>query len=155
MLWTVIVTIDGSQPALDAARHAALIADPEARILAVTVADAALTDDPTARPTRLPSDAEAAAALAMAATTVSATAATAPAVETRVLHGFAPEALVATVVQESADLISVGMTRRRRAEGFLAGDIATELLHSAPLRSLGSVSERIAHSAACSTLVYR
>ena len=81
----------------------------------------------------------------MAATTVSATAATAPPVETRVLHGFAPEALVATVVQESADLISVGMTRRRRAEGFLAGDIATELLHSAPCAVLaGRVTGRAA-----------
>jgi nucleotide-binding universal stress UspA family protein len=132
VLRSVIVTIDGSDLALDAARQAASIADPQARILAVTVADGVPTHDLAAQPSRRPTEAAAAAALATAATTLPMAGAAARHVETEILHGFAPDVLVAVIHREAADLISVGMARRRRVEGFLTGDIATELLHAAP-----------------------
>lgn len=132
MFRTIIVTIDGSELALDAARQAALIADPRARILAVTVADASQPADLSAGSSRKLSDATAQAVLATAAATVLPAGAPAGAtVETQILHGFAPAVLGAAVQRETADLISVGMTRSRRAEGFFSGDLATELLHSA------------------------
>ena len=132
MFQTVVVTIDGSELALDAARQAALVADPRARILAVTVADAAQPADVSAESSRKLSDAAAAAALAEAAATVLPTGGGLGAtVETQILHGFAPAVLGEVVEREAADLISVGMRRSRRVEGFFTGDLATELLHGA------------------------
>ncbi len=132
MFRTIIVTIDGSELALDAARQAALIADPQARILAVTVADAAHPVDLSAESSRKLSDATAAAALAAAAAVLPPGASAGGAVETQILHGFAPSVLGEVVQREAADLISVGMRRSSRAEGFFTGDLATELLHAAP-----------------------
>ena len=132
MFQTVIVTIDGSDLALDAARQAVLIADPQARIVAVTVADAAQAADLSAGSSRKLSVAAATAALETAAATVLPPGAAAGSpVETTILHGFAPAVIGAAVQHETADLISVGMTRSSRAEGFFTGDLATELLHSA------------------------
>ncbi len=132
MFQTVIVTIDGSELALDAARLAVLIADPQARVVAVTVADAAQAADLSAGSSRKLSVAAATAALETAAASVLPPGAAAGSpVETTILHGFAPAVIGAAVQHETADLISVGMTRSSRAEGFFTGDLATELLHAA------------------------
>jgi nucleotide-binding universal stress UspA family protein len=138
---TVIVTIDGSDLALAAARQAVDLAEPDARVLAVTVSAEAGVGDALDIDSRAPSPAAAAEALETAAAALRA--GRANSVETRILHGFAPHAITATVEQEAAVLLSVGMRHRRRAEGFLTGAMATEVLHGAPCSVLaGRVAGR-------------
>ncbi|HUP31612.1 MAG TPA: universal stress protein [Gaiellaceae bacterium] len=127
----VLVGVDGSAEALEAARQAAILVDPDGELALVAawslapplVAPLAVLPpfDGDADRARL----QAETALAEAQKAVSATSAV-------VVHGFAPQALLDRIERSHDTLVAAGSHGVGRAAGIFAGSTVTELVHRAP-----------------------
>ena len=143
MVKHIIAGVDGSAPALDAARYALELGEQlRAKVSLVFVLElpqvipvGALSGYVATGPTRSKEEME------QAETLVEAVAAERPAVKatTRVVLGDPAETLVELAKSEGADLLVVGARGLNAAQRFL----------------VGSVSDRIVHHAHCPVLVVR
>jgi len=128
---TTIVTIDGSEVAIEAGRQALAVCDAGARVIAVTVWGS-LPSGETYGVTPDTSPQRAREALALATAELERCGPTGGAIDAVVLRGFAPSLITELAKRQSAALVSVGMRHTGRARGFWVGSLATELLHGAP-----------------------
>jgi nucleotide-binding universal stress UspA family protein len=118
----VLVGVDGSDQALEAARQAALLTDPggAVTILAAWHASGMIGADPA----RLEA--------VRAAGTAAAAFAGLPEPKTRILCGIAWQALVREAVRRGATLVALGSNGNGRLRGIVTGSTATALVHKAP-----------------------
>lgn len=125
----IVVGIDGSDNALDAARLANELRAPSGRLVAVAVAETPYAvHTGSAAPlwtARLRAEAtEACEALVEELDE--------PAIDTEVVEGRAAEKLLDVIRARDADLVAVGSGNSTRAAGMLLGSVATRLIHDAP-----------------------
>lgn len=126
----VVVGVDGSPEALEAARQAALIADVDAELTVVAAwnlapslvgaAEASSYDDEALRR-------QAAASVQEACEHIGAVSSP----HGKVVHGFPWHVLLDEAKEEQATLIAVGSHGRGRALGIFAGSTTTDLIHKA------------------------
>ena len=126
----VVVGNDGSPAAIEALRLARRLATPDARLLAVTVAETHYATragmNAVEWDERLRADAEAARLEAERELRGD------PRAEARVVIGYGARALLATVEEVRADLVVVGSHGHSRAAGIVLGSVATRVVHDAP-----------------------
>ena len=126
----VLVGVDGSREALEAAAQASALAGPEATLVLVStwhVGQAVVTGVPSiptgetngAEVRRRAEDAAAAAALRF------------PSARTEVVHGPADDVLLATAGDVGASLVAVGSHGLGRMSGIVFGSTATRVIHDA------------------------
>jgi nucleotide-binding universal stress UspA family protein len=138
----ILVGIDGSPEALEAAAQAAALAGPQATLELVSAwhlgqpvvtgmpsVPTAETDGAEVR--RRAEDAAAAAALEF------------PAAHTQVVHGPPGDVLLATASDERSTLIAVGSHGLGRMPGIVFGSTATRVIHDAPCSVLVARSGRV------------
>lgn len=126
----VLVGVDGSDAARDAAWQAAVLAAPAAPMTLVAAWQVAPAVTPLAAPPAFAVDertAEEAAEQALRSVK-----AQFPSAQARVLRGFAPFALLDEIRRLDATLVAVGSHGRGRVEGIVFGSVATNLIHLAP-----------------------
>ena len=127
----VLVGVDGSAEALEAARQAAILVDPDGELALVSAWSLApplvapLTVVPPYDGDADSARLQAAAALGEAQKAVSATSAV-------VVQGFAPQVLLDRIERSHDTLVAVGSHGLGRAAGMIAGSTVTELVHRAP-----------------------
>ncbi len=124
----VLVGVDGTEPGFEACRQAAILAEPDAAIEAVSVvhlSDAIQVGLAAQRAADELQD-EAVAALAEAGRILGARAVT------RALNGFVTAAILHEIGELEATVVAIGSHGHRRATEILIGGVAGELLHSAP-----------------------
>lgn len=124
---TVICGIDGTPEAVEAARQAARLATPEARLVLLEVvnpgAAAPAGEAITASVDEL--EAEAREALEQARSEIGRG-------ELCQLKGLPVPTLLRALEREAADLVVLGAHHRSRAVGIVLGSVATAMLHDAP-----------------------
>ena len=124
----VLVGVDGTEPGFEACRQAAVLAEPDAAIEAVSVvhlSDAIQVGLAAQRAADELQD-EAVAALAEAGRILGARAVT------RSLNGFVTAAILHEIGELDATVVAIGSHGHRRATEILIGGVAGELLHRAP-----------------------
>lgn len=142
----VLVGIDGSPEALEAARQAAWVLNPDGSLTLLT---AWSLEPPLV--TIPPDDASDGAAARLAAETAARAAELEhPSARSLVMHGMPGQALIEEIDRSQATLVAVGSHGTGRATGILVGSTATRLVHEAPCSVLiargsgGTVARRIA-----------
>jgi nucleotide-binding universal stress UspA family protein len=125
----VLIGVDGTPPAFEACRQAAVLAEPDASIEAVCVvhlSDAIQVGLGTAPAMTDALREEAAQALSEAARILAGRA------TTRFVNGFVTQALLHEIESYRASVIAIGSHGHTRAAEILIGGVAGELLHGAP-----------------------
>lgn len=126
----ILVANDGSAAAIAALRIARRIGVPDAALQAVTVAEVHLAAhtgmDAAGWEGRLRADADAARVAAERELGGVANA------ETRVVTGYAAQAVLAAADEMDADVVVVGSHGHSRAAGALLGSVSTRVVHDAP-----------------------
>ena len=127
----VLVGIDGSPEALDAAQQAALL---KASGGTMSLVAAWNLEPPLVAPMTMlpPYDADGRAARSAAEDALHVAKEQLPTARTTVVHGFPAHALIDEIKREQATLVAVGSHGRGRAAGILVGSTATSLVHNAP-----------------------
>jgi nucleotide-binding universal stress UspA family protein len=128
----VLVGVDGSPESFEAVRQAALLKGSDAKI---TCLSAWIPEPPrSAGMTVLPAapDVEGHETQRLAEDAVRGAQAYAPSAETRVVEGFAADALRNAINDEGSTLAAIGSHGQGRATGIVLGSTATKLLHDAP-----------------------
>ena len=127
----VLVGIDGSPEALDAAQQAALL---KASGGTLSLVAAWNLEPPLVAPMTMlpPYDAEGRAARSAAEDALHVAKEQLPTARTTVVHGFPAHALIDEIKREQVTLVAVGSHGRGRAAGILVGSTATSLVHNAP-----------------------
>ncbi|HKI91537.1 MAG TPA: universal stress protein, partial [Gaiellaceae bacterium] len=124
----VLVGVDGTEPGFEACRQAAVLAEPDAAVEAVSVvhlSDAIQVGFAAQRAAdELQEDAVA--ALAEAGRILGGRA------DTRFLNGFVTDALLREIGEFEATVVAIGSHGHRRATEILIGGVAGDLLHRAP-----------------------
>jgi nucleotide-binding universal stress UspA family protein len=127
----IVVGIDGSDAAREAAWQAAALATPETPVTLVAAWQVAPpVVSPMTAPPPLVGDERAAEEAAEEAIRV--VKSQFPSAHTRVLRGFAPHVLLDEIRRLDATLVAVGAHPHSRAEGIVVGSTATSLIHDAP-----------------------
>lgn len=127
----LLVGIDGSPEALEAARQAALLEEPGGtlELLAAWNLTAPIVTAGLAPPVY---DTDEAAVREAAEVALRAAKDELPSAGTRVVRGFAAHALLDEIERSQSTLVAVGSHGQGRATGILVGSTATSLVHQAP-----------------------
>jgi nucleotide-binding universal stress UspA family protein len=127
----VLVGIDGSPEALEAASQAATLVNPSGRLMLLA---AWAPEPPLVTPMTLfsPPDEDEQAALRRAEETIAGVRVLLPRAAARVARGLARHVLLEEIRASGWTLVAVGSHGQGRAEGILAGSTATRLVHDAP-----------------------
>ena len=127
----VLVGVDGSAEALEAARQAAILVNPDGELALLSAWSMA---PPLVAPLAIvpPYDGDAEGARMQAEAALREAQETVPAASAAVVQGFAAQALLDRIEHAHDTLVAVGSHGLGRAAGILGGSTATELVHRAP-----------------------
>jgi nucleotide-binding universal stress UspA family protein len=123
----ILCGIDGTAPALRAARQAARLLAPEGELVFVSVCETHLAVHGGVHAGEFARELERAAEEALQAALP-----VAPRAETRLVRGVAPQAMLELAERERATLVAVGAQGFGRGAGIMLGSLPTRLLHDAP-----------------------
>jgi nucleotide-binding universal stress UspA family protein len=123
----IICGVDGSDAGLEAIRQALRLGAPGGSVLAIGVSETHLAVHAGMFASQITGELDVA-----AETALEEAAALGPAIETRLVRGHAPDALIHFAGEEQATLVAIGSHGKRRGPGMILGNVATRMLHDAP-----------------------
>jgi nucleotide-binding universal stress UspA family protein len=126
----VLCAVDVSAESVEAVRQAARLAEPEGRLVLVSVCEAGVAVHAGMLATEVLADLREEAESAL--TTASGALPPGRIAETRLVEGRAAELLLHLAAGEHATLLCAGAGGQRRATGILLGSTVTRLVHEAP-----------------------